>query len=408
MLSTLPAFIALAQATQGDFSAPMQVVETQRLAITPKIDGKLDKEEWDEFGQGSYMQWQPDRLYSACLLPEGKEAVISYDFKNNGWLIGKDNVEIRIKIVDGKPQTSVRVLDATNPSGPVWVEDERYKVTVQSAAQQTEGGCFVETSLEDPGDESLPADENKKVGVRIDTVSSGSAAEAFLPRVMTPVQLTFNRGTNVPGGLKWNVQVLTRTTSPATTYRIRMTFNGKNDLGLKTIGMRTEGFGRDEALTFEKPFPRFDNKGRAFVDYESTIPADSTEGYRLLRAVVTDESGQSAVLRTSYEVAPIVQFDLVQPAKMKANNIDVVAKFSCYIQSNTPNRVQGKFHVDTPNGWDVQSGQDTEFFIANPRGSSRRVFEIRVPKDTKGTFPFRLEAKVGNKVIRRLVWVTIN
>ncbi len=407
MLSTLPALLLLAQTTQADFSSPMQLVESQLLAITPKIDGKLDAEEWDELAPGKYLQWEPDRLYAACKVEEGKEAIISYDFKNNGWLIGKDNVEIRVKAVEGKATATVRVLDATNPSGPVWVNDERYKVTLQTAADKTDGGWFVETLLEDPGDESVPADENKKVGVRIDTVTSGVSAEAFLPRVMTPVTLTYNRGSSVPAGMKWNVQLLTRTTSPGTNYRIRMTFNGTNDLGLKTIGMRSEGFGRDGALSFEKPFPRFDNKGRAFVDYDTAIPVETQEGYRILRAVVTDGAGQSAILKTSYEVAPIVAFDLVQPAKMKGNNIDVVAKFSCYVRSNTPNRVSGKFHVDVPEGWSVQTGQDTDFFITNSRGSSRRVFEIRVPKDTKGTFPFRLEAKVGSKVIRRLVWVTI-
>ncbi|MBX3119338.1 MAG: hypothetical protein KF784_09745 [Fimbriimonadaceae bacterium] len=407
MLSFLPALVFLALPGQDSFSTPMQVVETQRLALTPKIDGKLDVEEWDELARGSYMQWEPDRLYAACLVAEGDTAVVSYDFKNNGWLVGKDNLEIRVGIVEGKPVVKVRVLDASNPNAPTWTDDERYRLTVQVASQPTEGGWFVETSVEDPGDDSLPADNGKTIGVRVDTVAANTEGEALTPRIMTPVELTYNRGSNVPGGMKWNVQVITRTTSPASNYRIRVTFNGTNDLGLKMIGMRTEGFGRDEALTFEKPFPRFDNKGRAFVDYETTVPATSTEGYRLLRVIVTDQTGQSAVLKTSWEVAPVVEFDLVQPARRSVNNIDVVAKFSCYVKSNTQDRVEGRFHVYVPEGWDVQSGQDTDFFIANARGSSRRVFEVRIPKDTAGTFPFRLEAKVGSKVIRRLVWVTI-
>src|SRR5208283_2501321 len=90
------------------FVAPVVVKQTDRLALTPKLDGKIDPEEWDPFssqgGLDTYFQWEPRKLHMAARVPVGQDLIVSLDLKGDGWLVGKDNVEVRV-VWDGKVAT---------------------------------------------------------------------------------------------------------------------------------------------------------------------------------------------------------------------------------------------------------------------------------------------------------------
>ncbi|HRK22390.1 MAG TPA: hypothetical protein PLX06_11300, partial [Fimbriimonadaceae bacterium] len=241
-----------------------------------------------------------------------------------------------------------------------------------------------------------------------DGVPAGeSELEAFLPRVMAPVKLTLDRGSSVPGGLQWRPQLVSRVVAPGAGIRIRMTFNGANELQLKRAELRTEGLASEETTQLAVPFPCFDNKGRAFIDYNTDIPGQASEGYRILRTTITDAQGQKAVLRTSYEIAPIVVFDLAAPGKVKATDKEQRVKCSAYARNNTSRRVDGTLRVAAPAGWEVLSGDDKGFTIYSAYGSVRRVFELLIPPGTKGTFPIKLQADMGGKGYTQTEWITI-
>src|SRR4051812_13139307 len=71
--------LALASISLGHQQAPQvpqpfidreDIADLTRLALTPKLDGKIDTEEWDPFvqsnGMDTYFQWEPGKLYLAA------------------------------------------------------------------------------------------------------------------------------------------------------------------------------------------------------------------------------------------------------------------------------------------------------------------------------------------------------
>jgi hypothetical protein len=186
-----------------------------------------------------------------------------------------------------------------------------------------------------------------------------------------------------------------------------MTFNGANELGLQKVEMRTEGLAATETMRTELPFPGFDNKGRAFVDYNTPVALTAIDGYRVLRTTVSDGKGQAAVLRTSYFIAPVVVLDLAAPGKLKVKEAEQRVRCSIYARSNTNKRVDGILRVQAPESWKVESGDDKNFTIYNPYGSVRRVIDLAIPAGAKGTFPLKLQADLGGKSYTHTAWVTI-
>jgi len=219
--------------------------------------------------------------------------------------------------------------------------------------------------------------------------------------------LTLDRGSNVPGGLEWRPQIVSRAVAPGSSIRIRMTFNGANELGLRRAEMRTEGLAKEDTALKSLPFPAFDNKGRAFIDYNTPIAPQAEDGYRIMRTTVTDQSGQTTILRSSYEIAPMVVFDLAAPGKLRFSEKEQRVRCSVYARNNTTRRVDGTLRVAAPEAWEVTSGDDKGFTIYNAYGSVRRVFELLIPPGTKGTFPIRLQADMGGKGYTQTEWITI-
>lgn len=405
MITSLVLALALQAAQAPDtgpqlFAEPQVVKNKDRLALTPKIDGIFSPEEWDPFapieGGEAHFQWEPKKLYVAAVLPIGKDLVVSLDLKGNGWLVGDDNLSVRVSWTGTTAAVSMALLDASNPSGPVWVEIPDFMKSVKVAATAGAATWCVELALVDPGRKLLPRTANHSMGVRCDAIdSSVKDLPPYVPRPVTMVKLGMERGINFPEGLKWKPEFRGRTVVPGASTRVRFTFNGGEGLGLKRIEMRTEGLAEDVTTLKAQPFPAFDRKNRAFVDYNTVVAPSATYGYRVVRATIQRIQGEPIVCQASYEIAPPVSFDLILPKKLVASDKPRTIKVSVYIRSNVSGRVDGTFVVDPPQGWEAGRGSDKTFIIYASRGSVRKVFDLTIPPGSKGAYPIRFVADLG-------------
>lgn len=410
---TQPAVQPPVQPQVQPFVTPVVVKQTSRLALTPTLDGKIEPEEWDPFssqtGLESYFQWEPRKLHMAATLPVGQDLVVSLDLKGDGWLVGKDNVEIRASW-DGKaPSAKVRMLDASLKTGPAWIDTPDLQKCVKVAASGDPAMWTVEMTLEDPGTGLIGQQEGRQIGVRFDALPSAQVdLQPYLPRILAPVSLVYERASNLAVGLKWKPELNGRSVVPGGTTRVRFTFTGNDGLGLKRIEMRTEGLGEAATTLKAQPFPSFDTKGRAFVDYDTRIGGDALEGFRCVRATIQNAQGEPAVLQVSYEIAPAVTFDLNLPSKLLSQDKLQKYRFSVYMRSNVLGRLDGTFVVVPPADWKVDAGSDKEFVIYASRGSVRKAFELAIPANAKGAFPLKLVADFGRgRIVERSFWITL-
>lgn len=395
-----------------DMSMAPTIIESNRLAITPKVDGKIDSEEWDSFADTAqtktYFQWEPRRLHFGATAMVGQDIILSIDTLGNGWLQGKDNIEVRVRQTSAGAEMLCRVLDNTGTQGPVWIDAPEIRAA-SKLASTTEGNMWtVEVSLRDAGSLMFPEEAGKPIGVRMDSVSSGEPnAAPFLPRGMAMTKLVMDRGIGVPTGLTWKPEFKGRSVSPGESMRIRLGFNGAEGINLKRIDMRTEGLAKNDTSVKGYPFPDFDKKMRAFVDYDTSITDSAEPGWRVLRGTVMDAQDRPIVVQTSYQIAPIIEFDFEQPKKVEGSSETQTVRLATFIRSNTKKRVTGLFRVAPPSGWDVESGNEKTFVIYNARGSKRQVFEVKVPAGFRGTVPLTLTADIGPTSIEQTIWFRI-
>lgn len=394
------------------FIKPITVGETTRIALTPKVDGKLDPEEWDPLstadGASTYFQWEPEKIHLAATFPAGQDIIFSIDGHGDGWLVGKDNLEVRVHWNGTSADVTERILDNTPVTGPAWVDASNYMAATVSAGSSDEKGRNVEISIADPGMDTFPSQPGT-IGVRYDLAPEATvAAEPYMPRVMMPVHVAMDRGTGLPAGFQWKPEFRGRSVVPGQATKIRLTFNGHDELGLKRVELQTAGLGRDSTISQGMPFPKFDAKNRAYVDYNTKVTPDAALGYRTLRANVIDDKGHTSVIETSYEVAPYVSFDFVEKKTIASSSEPQTVRLTTYIRSNTLQRVDGVFRVEAPDGWKLDSGSGKGFIIYNPRGGKRQVFSIVVPGGFKGTAPIKLIADFAGVKTSKTVYLVVN
>jgi hypothetical protein len=393
-----------------NFTKPYEVLEINRIAATPKIDGRIEEEEWDPIGAAgsgkAYYQWEPNRFHIAAVVPEGHELLASFDMRQNGWLIGSDNLEVRIKHVEGKPVVSARLLDGTRLSGPTWIDLPGFEQSSQ-VAEATEGGMTTyEISMTDNGIGLLPVESGAKLAIRVDApLVSESNFEPFLPRVLSNVVLGMQRFAALPTGLKFNVEGVNKSVTPGEDVRLRLTFNGANSLNLMRLAMRSEGLAKDVTSKLEVPFPKFDNKGRAFVDYNTAVAAEATLGYRILRAELFGADGIPAMMQASYRIAPPIDFDLVRQ-QIPVNANDRSAKYAFYVRSNTGGRVTGNVTLEVPAPLRVLNGATRTIQIAG-RQRQRMDFELFLPENTAGTFPVTFKSTLNGITTEQVGYFTV-
>jgi len=407
----LPLIVLLAQTpAPSPFATAPTVAETRRLEITPKIDGKLDPEEWDELysagGASYYFQYEPGKYHLAAKLAGGQDLLFSLDQKSDGWLIGKDNLEVRIHLQDGQPQLMVRRLEGRK-NGPEWVPASGFAASSLVSCTSDANGEVIEATIVDPGSGTIDPQPNQKPSIRLEAVPSDAKFDdAFLPRQMAQVSLVTDRGTALPDALKWGVQANTRSVTPSEGTRLRLTFNGPAEAAPKRVAMRAEGYAKDFVNTVEKPFPGFDNKKRSFVDYETQVQKDAPWGYRVLRTTLTYNSGPESVLQSSFRVAPLVDIDVTKTT-ITASEAPQVARIPIWIHSYSSRGVRGSYRAALSSEFSVRSGGQDAFNIPDFHGSIRRVLELIIPRVSAGTYPVQFTINVGNQSFVQTAYIAV-
>jgi len=393
------------------FIDKQDVADLTRLALTPKLDGVVDPEEWDPFVQSgdldSYFQWEPGKLYLAAKAPVGDEVIYSFDLKNNGWLVGRDNVEIRMRQTDTGLQVSGRVLDADNKAGPKWLDMPGIAAAANVASKVSEDGktWTGEVQLNDPGTGYFP-DGPRNIGARVDLIPIGSTEVAsYIPRGIQQVKLGYKRATGLPGGVYWEPEHEGQFVYPGTSLALRYTFKGDGASLFQRVAMRTEGPLKDTTNAIEVPFPKLDKKSRAVVDYKTKIPDDASIGYHVAHCVITSKDGATAVGQASFRVAPDIDMELVRE-KIHKDARSNVEKMTIYLRSNSPDTMKGTLHVTPPTGFSILSGNDLPFVLYKTQ-TVRRVVQVSIPSNAVGTFAFDLGTRVGSDTAHHTAYVTI-
>lgn len=382
-----------------DFTVAPTVAEPHRLALTPKMDGVIANEEWDLLTSTkdakTYFQWEPGKLYFAGSVPEGDDLLVSLDLRANGWLVGADNYEIRVGMHDGQLQVTARKLDVTRVQGPQWIEEPVIGMASKVIAKTDNGVTTYEVALEDGGFDIIPDDKNSKLSLRIDPIAaSAPSAEPFVPRALTPVSLGFSRAAALPANLQWGVENSGAKVVPGDKMRVRFTFNGSNQLGLQRIKMRSEGLAAMSSAESALPFPSFDNKSRAFVDYNTPVANDADFGYRVVQASVEDKDGVSGFVEASYQVVPPLEID-PESVHIASKPMAQKGRLTYTVSANASGsrRIDGNVRVTLPREFAIINGDDRNFSIYF-HSPVRRTVEFNVPAGTKGVFPvtFRMES----------------
>ncbi|MFI5385687.1 MAG: hypothetical protein ACHQ50_06150 [Fimbriimonadales bacterium] len=401
-----PLLLAVAGAVyQGPLSTPLDVPQPIRLELTPALDGKIDKEEWDPFGAQTYLQWAPGKVYIAGQMPAGKDLVLSIDGKGDGWLVGRDNIEFRVAMKDGKPVVTVREVDATAVKAPVWRDRADLEAASSAAASTTGDTTTIEAVFDDAGLNVLPRTP-KTVMLRLDIVDTAADSSPYLPRVCSQIRFDDHRSAALPRGMDFGLEAKTRSVVPGETMSLRMTFHGSEALGAKSIELRTLGEAEDSANRMSVVFPTFDTKGRAFVDYRSKIDAAATDGYRIVRGSLSFKEGPAGIAEASYRIAPILDITLLN-CEFNRLPDDNVIRIRYVLQLYTRQALDGLVRIAAPAGWQVLSGDGQKFRLLGNQSAEERRFELKAPADAHGTFPIKFTGQTKDRSVSQVCYVTI-
>lgn len=395
---------------QVDMLAKYEVTTPNRLAITPWLDGKLDDEEWDilhaEAGGPVYMQWTPNNLYLAGTAQKGKDVIFSLDLSGDGWLIGRDNLEVRLNWVNDAPKISARLLDATSRNAPTWV----YLPVIENMAKvfgtadANSWNYELKLQLVDLPQVVL----GRTLGIRSDQVSpDASIPQPYVPRTTALVTLRYERGKGMLPGMEWAPEYRYRAVTPGDDITIRLTFKNLGKGGLKRADMRSEGFAKDSTKNLGLPFPRFDTKGRSYIDYDTEVAADARRGYRVLRAEFTGMNDEKVLIQTCYEIADTVTIETSFPRDLVMSPDSRVIKGTVTVVSNSRKRVDGKLMLGLPDTWTASKNREKKFFIYNARGGTKIPVEIIAPQGAQGLVPIAIRVQIGEKVVQQNDYIVI-
>lgn len=391
---------------------PMGGVEPIRLAITPIRDGVVTDQEWDLLSDTAsgptFFQWEPGKLYFGAKPKPGQEVVVSVDCNGDGWLVGDDNLEIRVRMVGEQPKAEVRQLDATDRSGPVWVVPRLLPESVMVAAKNSTAYWNLEVALNVEGF-SKQIKEDSRVGVRMDVVNDGSdVGPSYIPRSMSFLRLRFDQSRNLFGGLVWRPGIRNRNVARLDPFKFSFNFEVESDApALQSVDVVGEGYARDAINQVTVPFPAPDRRGRATVSYSSEIKSDAVGGYRVLRATVLAGDGRIAQIRSSFRIAELIDFEFGLPTTVRYSEEAQIVKGTVSLKSQGEGRINGTFSMKLPESWTGRRGQQEEFLIFFSRESAKVVVEYSIPGGATGVYPIVLSAKVGDIEISKVVYVTV-
>lgn len=402
-MHALLAMVCLA-AQSAPYSDIFEVRDPLRLVITPKMDGRFEDEEWDRLsssgGVESAMQWEPGILYLGTRAPRGKDVVWSLDMNGDGWLVGRDNLEIRIIWTDSGPVASARLVDATDRDGPVWKREPLLDGMLAVAAGADGDSWVAEAKLIGL---YLPAiADGSRMGVRCNAVPAGEATpDAFVPRNTTVTTLRWDRNRALPFGVEWLSEYKARSVVPGGTFKVRLNFiNPAKNARFDKIEMRCLGFLRAGTSESTKPFPSWGRRGRTFVDFETGIAADATIGYRAMQGRLTSDLGESWVY-SSFLVAPTVMFDVNLPQDTVQSKDSQIIRGSVWIRSQVNRRIDGLFTLDCPSEYTISRGNSKRVIIYQSRGAIRVPLEIIIPQNAVGAIPLTFKVRIGSEIVQQ-------
>lgn len=412
MISQVLSLVCAATGLGQNMMSPQLVDDPIRLALTPKMDGSIQDQEWEPFVDSAesrtFFQWEPGMFYWGAKAPIGKDIVISLDANGDGWLLGTDNVEIRCRLVGTDVQTTIRQLDASDRNGPKWVDPALLPEALRITGSVGSDGWNLEVSLQ-PIQFTENPEENRRIGLRMDVVDgSFDSGPSYTPRSLNFVTLRFDNSKGLFSGLTWRPQVRTRLVSRYDKLKFRFNFETFEDCpAMQTVDLSGEGLARNAIKTVGVPFPKLDKKGNAFVDYESEIGAESASGYRILRAAIVAADGRIAVVRTSFRISPLVDLDPNFKMKLPYSIEPQRVKGGVTIKSQALGRVEGAVSIRYPAEWTSIGKLDQQFLIYHSKGSWRMPIEFQVPAGASGVFPVVLSAKVGDESVFETVYVMV-
>ncbi len=389
-----------------DLRQPPIIAETTRLELTPRLDGRIEEEEWDPLGTSgdvkTYFQWEPGALHVAAAAAMGKDLLVSIDPGADGWLVGATNLEARIGQRDGKPFIKLRILDATNVAGPVYREIPNLEAA-SSAAIGADG--TIEATIADPGLGLLPT-KGGKLAVRVDVVAATDASPAANePRALASLLLSDSRTTALPGALKSKVDFNDIATIPGENATVRFGFTGTPMP--KRIAIRSEGLAREATSATELPFPGGGKKGTS-VEYRTGVQADASVGYRIARATVTGADGVPGVVQASYRIAPLVDVDL-NDAHLRPSDSDRSIRVGYLVTGNSRGRLQGRTTISVPGGYRVLNGDDAQkITLFEPRRGLPKSFGLFIPAKSQGTVPVHFAMEINGKKFDVVRYLTID
>lgn len=382
---------------------PQDVADTNRIALTPSLDGRIEPTEWEPFTRdgGTYFQWEPGKVYWAAQARQGNDVVLSYDANGDGWLTGNDNIEVRARVVNGNVVTSVRRLDATDPNNPRWVDGTVAPDAVNVSAQMTNDFWQAEGELDTSAGLPEPQ-EGRRAGVRIDVVPSGfDMGQAYVPRAMTPVRFSFDSSSHLFPGFSWTPKFLTRLFSKEDDLTVRYEFRVAPECPLLK-GISVQGDGRAAGFAaFDSPFPALSRDRRARVVYKSPMSGVKGFGWKVLKTTVTSFDGTPCTLRSSVQVADILTMSASLPDSVASSSDARIVRADVNVWSVSPNPVEGTLKFSVPKEWTISRGKEQSFRIVRPRGRAKLPIEFIVPKGTRGYYSIELTAQVGDRAIKQ-------
>jgi hypothetical protein len=298
-------------------------------------------------------------------------------------------------------------MDGTDTNGPVWRTIPGIEQAATVAATSDAANTTYELTLADPGLGMLPADPGDKIGIRVDDpLSTDPPFDPFIPRIMTPVTLEYYRSAGLPNGVRFSVENTGRYYVPGERGRIRLLFNGSDAAKLQQLALYTEGPAKNDTNSLTLPFPKFDSKGRTFVDFDTGIRDTAGIGFRVLKGTLTSADGVSAILETCYRISPPVDVTMVtQPIKVAA--MDRSIRMAFYLHSNSGHPLTGSVAIALPAPLKLVNTVQQKFEMATGRARGRQGFEVYVPANTAGTFVVHFTGDAAGKPIDQIGFITI-
>ncbi len=394
-----------AQAALDLRQAPL-VAETNRIRLTPKIDGRIEEEEWDPLGGSgevkTFLQWEPGTIHVAASGAAGKDLLLSVDPDGDGWLVGSNNLEARIGVRDGKPFVKLRLLDATNVAGPTYREIPNLEVA-SSVAVGPDG--TIEASIVDPGLGLLPLKDGR-FAARIDVIRADEPSlPANEPRALAPLTLSRERAAALSAGLKAKVDFNDIPVVPGDGLAIRFSLSG--DALPKRIALRTEGLGREATSASEAPIIP-NGKKSVRIEYKTGVQPGASLGYRIARATLTGADGVPSIVQASYRIAPPADVTLNE-TRLRTSDKDRSLRLGYTIFGNTRRSLSGKVDLSAPQGYRILNGDDTQTLRRfEPRLGLPESFGLFVPANARGTVPIRFSFEIEKKRFEIVRFVTID